>query len=151
MNKHLLYTFMLAFLFSLASLPLTAQQVQEPKPTNADWTKPYPPFRIAGNLFYVGTYDLACYLIVSRSGNILINTGLAGSAAQIEKNIADLGFKFSDTKILLTTQAHYDHLGAMAEIKKKTAAKLMVDEKDAAVIADGGNSGLCLWWTGSNV
>ena len=83
-----------------------------------EWTAPYQPFRIAGNLYYVGTYDLACYLITTPKGNILINTGLAASAAQIKTNIETLGFRLADTKILLTTQAHYDHMGAMAAIKK---------------------------------
>jgi metallo-beta-lactamase class B len=71
----------------------------------------------------------------------LINTGLAASAEQIKSNIETLGFRLADTKILLTTQAHYDHLGAMAEIKNSTGAKLMVDEKDADVLLTGGSSG----------
>nr|WP_315820951.1 MBL fold metallo-hydrolase [Paraflavitalea speifideiaquila] len=96
----------------------SAQKIVEPANTNPEWSKPYKPFQIAGNLYYVGTYDLACYLIVTRQGNILINTGLASSAPMIKANIEALGFKFADTKILLNTQAHYDHLGAMASIKK---------------------------------
>jgi metallo-beta-lactamase class B len=88
----------------------------------------------------VGTADLACYLITTSAGNILINTGLASSEQQITANIRALGFKVSDTKILLTTQAHFDHMGAMAAIKKITKAKMMVDEGDAAVAADGGLS-----------
>jgi metallo-beta-lactamase class B len=95
-------------------------------------------------LYYAGTYDLACYLITTSDGNILINTGLASSAEQIEKNIQSLGFKFSDTKILLTTQAHYDHMGAMAAIKKKTGAILMAQEKEAEVLKDGGRSDYAL-------
>ncbi|HZY78179.1 MAG TPA: subclass B3 metallo-beta-lactamase, partial [Cyclobacteriaceae bacterium] len=94
----------------------------------------------AGNLYYVGTYDLACYLITTPAGNILINTGLANSLPQLRDNIEALGFKLADTKILLTTQAHYDHTGAIAAIKKITGAKLMVNEKDAPVMADGGKS-----------
>ncbi len=121
-----------------------AQKVQEPKNTNPEWSKPYPPFRIVGNLYYVGTYDLACYLITTPKGNILINTGLASSAKQIKENITALGFKFSDTKILLNTQAHYDHLGAMAAIKKQTKAKLLVNEKDAAEVKSGGSSDYAL-------
>ena len=78
---------------------------------NPEWSKPYQPFRIVGNLYYVGTYDLACYLITTSQGNILVNTGLAASASQIKDNIETLGFKFSDTKILLNTQAHFDHVG----------------------------------------
>lgn len=130
-------------IFSLFSFSLSAQKVKEPK-TTEEWTQPYQPFRIAGNLYYVGTYDLACYLITTTQGNILINTGLASSASQIKNNIESLGFKFSDTKILLTTQAHYDHMGAMAAIKKSTGAQLMVDEKDANVLTSGGSSDYAL-------
>ena len=125
----------------LASLihQVWAQKITEPK-GNPQWSQPYPPFRVAGNLYYVGTYDLACYLIVTPEGNILINTGLAASASQIRDNIKALGFKLSDTKILLTTQAHYDHVAALAEIKKQTGARLMADEKDVAALEDGGVS-----------
>jgi metallo-beta-lactamase class B len=98
----------------------------------------------------VGTYDLACYLITTPQGNILINTGLAASEQQIKNNIGQLGFKYTDTKILLTTQAHYDHLGAMAAIKKSTGAQLMVDEKDAAVVNDGGSSDYAFGGNGSS-
>jgi len=126
-----------------------AQKVNEPKATNSDWSKPYQPFRIAGNLYYVGTYDLACYLITTAQGNILINTGLAASVSQIKNNIESLGFKFSDIKILLTTQVHYDHVGAVAAIKKMTDARLMVDEGDAAVLADGGSSDYAMGGKGS--
>src|SRR5579871_2517624 len=118
-----------------------AQNVVEPSTEkHPEYSKPFPPFRIAGNLYYVGTYDLACYLIVTSDGNILINTGLAASAAIIKKNIETLGFTLSDTKILLNTQAHYDHMGAMAAIKKITGAKLIMDEGDVAAAADGGRS-----------
>lgn len=126
--------------FLLMAVSTSAQQVQEPEETNPEWSQPYQPFRIAGNLYYVGTYDLACYLITTSQGNILINTGLAASASQIKNSIEALGFKFADTKILLTTQVHYDHVGAMAAIKKITGAKLFVDEKDATVLADGGST-----------
>jgi len=136
-------------IFWLMFSSVTAQKVNEPKVTNPDWSKPFPPFGIAGNLYYIGTYDLACYLITTTRGNILINTGLAASEDQIRSNIETLGFKFRDTKILLTTQVHYDHVGAMAAIKKKTSAQLMVDEKDAAVLADGGNSDYVFGSSGS--
>ena len=132
----------IVLLISLLCLGLgvSAQKVVQPANTNPDWSKPYPPFRIAGNLYYVGTYDLGCYLIVTPQGNILINTGLAGSAPMIKANIEALGFKFADIKILLTTQAHFDHMGAMAAIKKMTGAKMMVDEGDAGIVTDGGRS-----------
>ncbi|HEY2725763.1 MAG TPA: subclass B3 metallo-beta-lactamase, partial [Parafilimonas sp.] len=73
-------------IFSTLSFTLNAQ-VHEPKITDSNWIKPYPPFRIAGNLYYLGTYDLACYLIATTKGNILINTGVASSAMQIKNNI----------------------------------------------------------------
>ena len=138
MFKYLFNNILLAVLLSI-SLSINAQKINEPR-TTAEWTATYQPFRIAGNLYYVGTYDLACYLITTTKGNILINTGLAESESQIRSNIEALGFKFSDTKILLTTQAHYDHMGAMGAIKQSTGAQMMVDEKDADVLASGGSS-----------
>ena len=149
MFSHCLKNVVIAVIASLVSMTATAQQVKEPKTSSEDWAKPYQPFRIAGNLYYVGTYDLACYLIVTSEGNILINTGLAASAKQIQDNIETLGFKFSDLKILLTTQAHFDHMGAMAFIKKQTGAQFMVDEGDAEVAKDGGSSDYALGGHGS--
>lgn len=146
-------SWMLYFLWSANLLFIScvskAQIVKEPTITDSAWIKPYPPFRIAGNLYYVGTWDLACYLITTSKGNILINTGLAASALQIKKNIETLGFNFYATKILLTTQAHFDHMGAMAAIKKMTGAKLLVDEKELDEIESGGNSDYALGGHGS--
>jgi metallo-beta-lactamase class B len=149
MFNRLIKNTVLAAAISITVLTAQAQKVKEPKAMNEEWAKPYQPFRIAGNLYYVGTYDLACYLIATPQGNILINTGLAASAKQIKNNIETLGFRFTDTKILLNTQAHYDHLGAMAAIKKKTGAQLMLNEKDAAVAKDGGSSDYALGGKGS--
>ena len=118
--------------------------VQEPAGGNPEWAKPYAPFRIAGNLYYVGTYDLASYLITTGQGHILINTGLAASKEPIRSNIEKLGFKYTDIKILLTTQAHYDHLGAMAAIQQETGARFMVNTADSSVVADGGFSDYAL-------
>lgn len=119
---------------------IKAQTVNEPKDHPKEWSQSYEPFRIAGNLYYVGTYDLASYLIVTNKGNILINTGLADSLPIIKNNIKKLGFKYQDIKILLLTQAHYDHLGAMADLKKETGAKLYVDQADTDVLKSGGKS-----------
>jgi len=143
-----LQTLMLAVVLSVAATA-AAQKIEEPKITNAEWITPYQPFRIAGNLYYVGTYDLACYLVTTPQGNILINTGLASSGPQIKNNIEMLGFKFTDTKILLNTQAHYDHMGAMADIKEETGARFMINEKDAAAAKDGGSSDYALGGHGS--
>jgi len=128
------------FLLVLLSCSLLgfAQTVTEPANNPKEWSQATAPFRIAGNLYYVGTYDLASYLIVTEKGNILINTGLANSLPIIKENIKTLGFDYKSIKILLLTQAHFDHLGAMAEIKKETGAKLYVDEKDADALETGG-------------
>jgi glyoxylase-like metal-dependent hydrolase (beta-lactamase superfamily II) len=132
--------YIVVFALALMSSQFQAQTVNEPKDHPEKWSQPYEPFRVAGNLYYVGTYDLASYLIVTKKGNILINTGLADSLPMIKNNIKKLGFKYNDTKILLLTQAHYDHLGAMAAIKKETGAKLYVDKADADVLKTGGKS-----------
>lgn len=116
----------------------TAQKFAEPKTNQPDWVRDYTPFRIAGNLYYVGTYDLACYLITTPAGHILINTGLNQSYNSIRRHVQALGFAFTDIKILLATHAHFDHVGAMARIKKATGATLMIEEQDAPVLADGG-------------
>ncbi|MFT3674379.1 MAG: subclass B3 metallo-beta-lactamase [Chitinophagaceae bacterium] len=126
------------------SIKVFSQQVQEPAGGNPEWAKPYAPFRIAGNLYYVGTYDLASYLITTSQGHILINTGLAASKESIKTSIEKLGFKYRDIKILLTTQAHYDHLGAMAAIQKETGAVFMANRPDSSVVADGGFSDYAL-------
>lgn len=130
------------FLIILLSCSLLgfAQTVTEPVNNPKEWSQTMEPFRIAGNLYYVGTYDLASYLIVTEKGSILINTGLANSLSIIKENIKALGFDYKSIKILLLTQAHFDHLGAMAEIKKETGAKLYVNEKDADALETGGKS-----------
>lgn len=106
------------FICSLVCSPAIGQKVVEPKAL-AEWSEPFAPFRIVGNLYYVGTKELACYLVTTPDGNILVNTGLAASLPLIKANIEALGFKFTNIKILLTNQVHYDHVGAMAAIKNK--------------------------------
>jgi len=127
-------------LLLILSLSGNAQTVTEPKDHSPEWSQPYEPFRIVGDLYYVGTYDLASYLIVTNKGNILINTGLADSYHQIKANIEKLGFKYKDIKILTLTQAHFDHMGAMADIKAETGAKLYVDKAELAELKSGGKS-----------
>jgi metallo-beta-lactamase class B len=108
--------------------------------TNPAWQRPFPPYKIAGNLYYVGTEDLACFLFVTPAGDILVNTGLADSTALIRESFRKLGFRVEDVKILVTMQAHYDHVAAMNEIRKITGAKVYITEPDAPVLEDGGKS-----------
>jgi metallo-beta-lactamase class B len=104
----------------------------------AEGDKPFPPFRIVGNLYYVGTKDLANYLIVTPRGNILINSDYPETAATLKASIAKLGFTLSDTKILLISHAHADHAGGSAHLIEKTSAKYMVMTQDVEVIESGG-------------
>ena len=105
---------------------------------NSDWTTNHAPFRIAGNLYYVGSKDLAAYLVVTPEGDILINSNIASSPPQILANIRTLGFKPSDVKVLLISHAHYDHAAGSAAILRATHAKYEVMEGDAAVVESGG-------------
>jgi metallo-beta-lactamase class B len=139
-NKRPQLTALLTISLLFAGFYSTAQKLIPPPIFQENWLQDCEPFRIAGNLYYVGTYDLACYLITTPKGHILINTGLAESETMIRSHVEALGFKFSDIRILLATHTHYDHVGAMAAIKKMTHAKLMVNKKDAPVLTDGGNS-----------
>src|SRR5215216_1026560 len=138
--KTLLPFALLLFNLYFTSVITIAQKLVPPPFMQANWSDPYAQFRIAGNLSYIGTYDLACYLITTPKGNILINTGLAPSVPMIREHIETLGFKMKDIKIMLATHAHYDHVAGFAEIKKLTGAKIMMNENDAPVLADGGQT-----------
>ena len=98
--------------------------------TNPDWHRQFPAFKIAGNLYYVGTADLAVYLINTPQGNILINSDFPEDVPLIRKSIEQLGFKYTDTKILLISHAHGDHDAATGLIKKDTGARLMIMDAD---------------------
>src|SRR5271155_4617738 len=108
--------------------------------SNPDWTEPFPPFRIAGNLYYVGSKGLASYLITTPEGNILINSDLEANVPMISASIEKLGFRFKDTKILLISHAHWDHDAGSAMIKQMTGAKYMVMDADVSVVESGGKS-----------
>jgi metallo-beta-lactamase class B len=105
---------------------------------NADWTTPIAPFRIADGLYYVGSKDLASYLVVTREGNILINSSLESSPGLIRNSVEQLGFKYGDIKILLISHAHWDHDAGSARVIKETGAKYMVMDGDVPVVESGG-------------
>ena len=109
------------------------------------WTTPFPPHKIAGNLYYVGSKDLASYLIVTPKGDILINSSLEASVPLIKKSVEKLGFKFADIKILLISHAHFDHDAGSAEIIRQTGAKYMVMEGDVSVVESGGVTDFAYW------
>ena len=105
--------------------------------TNPSWTTPIAPFRIADNLYYVGSQDLASYLVVTPKGNILINANLARSPSQIRASVEKLGYRWTDIKILLNSQGHFDHVGGAAEVIRETHAKNMVMDGDVSVVETG--------------
>src|SRR5207248_4527470 len=103
-----------------------------------EWTTAIEPFRITDNIYYVGSKDLAAYLIVTSAGDILINSNLVSSPPQILASIRKLGMKPSDVKILLISHAHFDHDAGSAELKRAAGAKYMVMDADVAVVESGG-------------
>jgi len=122
---------------SCLSLALLCTSIFAHAETNPSWTTPIAPFQIADNLYYVGSQDLASYLIVTPKGNILINANLATSPPQIRASVEKLGFRWKDTRILLNSQAHYDHMGGAAEVIHETHAKNMVMDGDVSVMETG--------------
>jgi metallo-beta-lactamase class B len=121
--------------FSVIFALLLAGGLQAQTP---DWTQPFPPHRVIGNIYYVGSQGLASYLITTPQGNILINSSLEASVPLIRDSIEKLGFHFNDTKILLISHAHWDHCAGSAAIKELTGAKYMVMDADVPEIEAGG-------------
>jgi metallo-beta-lactamase class B len=122
---------LLLTLFALGSALLANAQP-------AAWMEPFPPHQIAGNLYYVGSKDLASYLITTPEGHILINSSFEESVPLIRASIEKLGFKFTDLKILLISHAHSDHCAGSAEVIKHTKAQYFVMEQDADAVENGG-------------
>ena len=109
-------------------------------PPQDDYTTPFPPFRIAGNLYYVGSKESATYLVTTAQGHILINSNVEANVPMIRAGVESFGFKFSDIKILLISHAHWDHNAASDTIKKLTGAKYMVMEGDVSAVESGGKT-----------
>jgi metallo-beta-lactamase class B len=125
----------LSLAFSLF-LPATANPQDDP--TARSWNQPVKPYRIIGNIWYVGASGVASFLITTSKGHILLDSGLSETVPQIKRNVTQLGFKLTDIKILISSHAHYDHVGGLAELKELTGAKLMATEPDAALLERGG-------------
>ncbi len=107
---------------------------------NDGWTRSFPAHTVGGNVHYVGTADLACFLIATPEGHLLVNSGLASSTPQIRASIEKLGFSLKDVKALLTMQAHFDHAAAFAELQKLSGAKVWATAKDAPILETGGKN-----------
>ena len=128
MRRSLLWSFVFGLvLLAMGSVGLRAQG-------NPDWHRAFPAFKIAGNLYYVGTADLGVYLINTPQGNILINSDFKEDVPLIHKSIEQLGFRYGDTKVILISHAHSDHDEGVGVIKGETGAKLMVMDADVAAV-----------------
>ncbi|SFJ27229.1 BJP family subclass B3 metallo-beta-lactamase [Bradyrhizobium sp. cf659] len=101
------------------------------------WTAPFEPFQLIDNIYYVGTDGIAVYVVKTSQGLILMDTAMPQSTGMIKDNIAKLGFKVADIKIILNTHAHLDHTGGFAEIKKETGAQLIAGERDKPLLEGG--------------
>ena len=136
MIKKIIFVLQL-FCFTLCfSALLYAQKSEGDRKMN----QPVEPFKIIGNIYYVGASDVTSFLITTPRGHILIDSGFEETVPQIRANVAKLGFKLEDVRYLLINHAHYDHCGGLAELKKLTGARLLASPPDAAVLEDGGAS-----------
>lgn len=128
-NKITLIFIILFIVFSVA-----AQKTERDR----EWNKPIEPFKLIGNVYYVGVSEITSFLITTPKGHILIDGGFAETAPIIKANIAKLGFKLEDVKILLNTQAHYDHAAGLADLKRWTKAKMLISAEDKILLENGG-------------
>lgn len=111
-----------------------------PALAQTDYLVPFPAHHVVGNVYFVGSKNQAVYLITTPQGNILVNSGVEDSPGQIKAGIEKLGFKYSDTKILLISHAHFDHDAGSARIVKETGAKYQVMDSDVPVVESGGKT-----------
>ena len=107
----------------------------------ASWSSPTPPFKIADNLYYVGTEGISVFLITTPKGHIVIDGAMPGSDKTIEASIKALGFKVSDVKILLNTHAHFDHAAGLAGLKRDTGARMIASFADRKALETGSYPG----------
>jgi metallo-beta-lactamase class B len=98
--------------------------------SDEDQTTQFPPHKIIGNVYYVGTRTLSSFLIVTPQGDILMDSTYERNVPVIQKSVGDLGFKFSDIKILLGNHAHGDHQEGDAMVKQLTGAQVVTMAED---------------------
>jgi metallo-beta-lactamase class B len=102
------------------------------------WNRPFAPFRVAGNIYYVGTNRMAIFLLTTRDGLILLDTGFEAKVPQLRRNVEALGFRFQDIKLVLASHAHIDHVQGHAVVRSMTHARTVASAADAPVIESGG-------------
>lgn len=99
---------------------------------------PFPAYRIIGNVYYVGSNDITSFLITSREGHVIVNSGYEETVPIIRDGVRKLGFQLRDVKFLLNGQAHIDHVAGQPLLKELTGAKVVVSEGDARIVETGG-------------
>jgi len=127
--------------FALA-LGLASTSVVAQADDNANWTRPVKPYRVVGNIYYVGSEGLSAWLITTSEGHVLLDGGPSAEGGKlIERNIQALGFKPTDVKVLINTHAHYDHAGGLAQLKADTGAKVWASRADKPALEKGQHFG----------
>lgn len=131
-----------ALILALALLATPAMAQQAPADDNANWVRPIKPYRVVGNIYYVGSEGLSAWLITSSQGHILLDGGPSAEGGKlIERSIQQLGFQLADVKVLINTHAHYDHAGGLAQLKLDTGAKLWASRLDEPALEAGHHIG----------
>ncbi|MCQ8184175.1 subclass B3 metallo-beta-lactamase [Parvularcula maris] len=120
-----------------ASRDLSAERWAEACEDWDEWDKPGPPFRVHGNTYYVGTCGIAAVLIAGEEGHVLIDGGTAEGAALIAANIEALGFDLEDVEFLLHSHEHFDHVAGLAELQRRSGARLIASKAAAPVLSTG--------------
>jgi metallo-beta-lactamase class B len=129
---------MLERIILATAIALPAPAAAQAPPQDARWAEPVEPFRIADRLYYVGSRELAAYLIDSGKGLILLDAGVPEFAPRLLANIRSLGFAPKQVRILLNSQAHLDHAGGLAAVKAATGARMLASAADASLLERGG-------------
>jgi len=111
---------------------------EEMRSLRAEWMKPVQPFRLLGNVHYVGANGISAFLLTTPAGHVLLDSGPVEMLPRLERNVEALGFHLADVKLLLYSHAHYDHCGGFAELKRRTGARLVASEADGAEMERGG-------------
>jgi metallo-beta-lactamase class B len=99
-----------------------------------DWNRPFPPHKIIGNLYYVGSEQLASFLVATPDGHILVNSSFETTVPVIRAAVEKLGFRFTDIRIVVGSHAHGDHMEGDALVKELTGAQVMAMEQDVPLL-----------------
>src|SRR5688572_543156 len=139
-------TFLPALALLLALSTIVA--AQGPRLFSREWyaqfsgvySEPVAPFRIVGNIYYVGALNIAAYLIATPQGHILIDTGMTEMHDAIASSVEQLGYKVSDIRLLLASHAHFDHIEEHSLMQRRTGAQVVAMSGDAEALESGHDS-----------